>query len=162
MLAAPTIREVTNVQRTGLKKSSFLITINSNLKAPTQAEADAIGAIMRDIITGSGQMFSKEHLPLMIQFLAPGGNASKIEKADVQFGIEVGDKEKRPHAHIVLNLYHRTKLHMDPQYIKEWFTKQMNKRLLAAGRAKLNGFVYVNIRAIKTAWDVEEYLKKTG
>lgn len=163
MQSAPVITDLTNKKPTGIKHSNFLITINSNIKTTSSAQADAIAGMMRDIINGTGEMFSRENFPLMLKFLVPGGNPSQIDKTELSFGLEVGKKEKRPHAHINLRIQHHTRIHLDHSYIKTFFTEELNKRLVAAGMPKLKGSVYVNIRHTgnHTA-NAEEYIKKTA
>ncbi|QKE44401.1 endonuclease replication-associated protein [Yaravirus sp. 'brasiliensis'] len=139
--------------------SGFLVTINTNRKAQTAAERDVIADIMRSIIH---EMWRDQNVPRMVKFLTGPRDPRLIKAVDSEFAIEVGGHQGRVHAHVLTNIYHNSRIHLDATYIRDEVTDQLNEGLIGAGMAPLRGKVYVNIKSIKGDWSVLRYVRKTG
>lgn len=140
-------------------KSSFLITINTNRSVSSDIDRDVLSSMMRPILH---RLLDDRNIPLMLKFRDGTRDNGLIRGVDSEFAIEVGGKQRRLHAHILTNIYHNTKIHIDPLYIREEVTDQLNDALAAAGEPRLRGKVYVNVRHVKGDWAVTKYVRKTG
>jgi hypothetical protein len=138
--------------------SGFLITINSNVKPIDSAHEQFIADAMREIV--GGKLFDNNHFLRMIKWLEGKRDPSLIKHYEAEFAIEVGSQQKRVHAHVLLNCWHNTRIHLDPVFISDYVTKKLNERLIAGGYPKLRGKVYVNIRATKSDWKILKYIRK--
>jgi len=140
--------------------SSFLITINSNRQPKSEEERRVIANSLRDVI--GGKLFEQKHFLRMIKFLKGRREASLIKNMDAEFAIETGSNQHRVHAHVLVNVYHNSTIHLDPIYIKDFVTRKLNQDLVKAGFKPIRGSVYVNIRAVKGGWSVLKYVRKKG
>lgn len=138
--------------------SGFLVTINSNVKTIDSTHEQFIADALREIV--GGKLFDNKHFLRMIKWLEGKRDPALIKHYDAEFAIEVGSQQKRVHAHCLVNVYHNTRIHLDPVYIQSYVTDQLNRRLIAGGYPKLRGKVYVNIRATKSDWKILKYIRK--
>lgn len=139
-------------------RSQFLITINTNRAEPEGGSglADSLRAVLR------GRIFEERNIPTMLNFVqGRPRDDSAIKGVDAEFVIEVGSKFHRVHAHVLLDIYHSSRIHVDPTYLRDMVTVQLNRQLVERGLPALRGHVYVNVKAAATGWNMLKYLRKT-
>lgn len=138
---------------TGIKKSSFLVTINPNIR-PTSLDhatkiSDCLGKAVQKLLT-------HESLKQIITFLTPGHYYSTKYILDIKadFVIELGQKAKgrRVHAHVYLKIKHLSKIRLAPRTIKSIVKTAMEPDCIANP--------YINIKAIAHDQNLLEYLRK--
>lgn len=137
--------------------SGFLITINTNRSPQSPAEEAVLGDLLRLII---GDLFDDTNVNRMFKFLNGPRQPSAIKYVDSEFAIEIGSVQKRVHAHILTNVYHNTRIHVDPLYLRDEVTSELNRGLIRAGLPGLRGKVYVNVKAVKGDFSVLKYVRK--
>ena len=107
------------------KYSIFLVTINTNMVPNEDLE---------ELFDTSIEHIFKDHL---IDFLVDKteGRFSRnpVNPADIlehsgQAGIEIGEKQHRLHAHVVLKITHKTKLHVDKPATEDFYKKVFGKK----------------------------------
>jgi hypothetical protein len=142
------------------KKSTFLVTINTNVKVRGK-DLSELSDILRATLN---ELFTPSNLVPRVKFVAgEQRDVSRIKSADVKFAIERGTNPRggRLHAHCLVAIKHLSKIQLDGPGIKEFVMEDMNPRLAKAGFPELKS-VYVNIRHVPNQYNVLRYLKKTG
>lgn len=160
----PVVREVRPAASSSskVKHSGFLVTINTNRSPPDVPTRNLMTQAMREIITGD--MFSRTHFPMMVKFLdGHPRRPSDLKRVTVDYAFEVGGRIKRLHTHILVHVYHTSKIHLDSAYIKHYFTRKLNAALVQMGLPPIGGTgVYVNIRPVGNSYNIMRYLGKSG
>jgi hypothetical protein len=142
------------------RKSSFLVTINTNIVARMK-DMKELSAVLRATLN---KLYTSRNLAPRIKFV--GGaerDLKKIRSVDVKFVIERGTNAKgmRLHAHCLVDIKHYSRIQLDPPGIKEFVLHDINKRLTRAGFPEVTS-IYVNVRHVPNNYSVLRYLKKTG
>lgn len=133
-------------------ESTFIVTIN-----PNQKDID------RDILYEAAKSWISNYLPLT--FMYHRGSQSKKEGwnqiKSIQFvtaSLEVGNKFKRDHIHVLIRILHDTNIQVDAKSTGKIFEKLLD---LSA-----NGTVYVNSRYISPGETnllrAKSYVEKEG
>lgn len=131
------------------RKSVFHITINSNKTAGTTPARNAMFDGLEDYIRNT--FSSNEFLQEAVMFQEGTGEWSDdyIDETRVSAGLEVGAKQHRVHAHIVLTIIHRAKIRLDPGTIAASVQQELGYR------------PYVHIRGGgDRTFNLEEYNRK--
>jgi len=82
----------------------FLITLNTNYAAKTDAEATEIGRDMQRI---ANELFTENHIGDFITYRTAEGRADLIDEVRVEANVEVGGALGRVHQHISVLIEHR-------------------------------------------------------
>lgn len=147
-----------------LRNSLFFITINTNKEAKDDEQLEEMIDKLRSVI----KMAFNERFRDIITFLSPNANSQSANDGtednfdsdwladispnpEVHYCIEIGKKQKRLHAHIIVRLKHYSKIHMNRH---GWcdILSEMNV-----------DNVYINFKGLpNTSKNLEEYLKKTN
>lgn len=141
------------------KHSGFLITISTNYRPKTKEEAKECGEKLRKAV--KAMLSDETNLAKIVKFLPPHEDdrwgPDKIIRVTSQFVIERGrDKRgQRIHSHAVLQIDHRSKIHLDKQGIKDVILPEM------AGGCTCNiKNLYINIKYIRNGRGIRDYLTK--
>lgn len=140
------------------KHSSFLVTINTQRAVkPNDAESDILTDIFRRVLF---RLFDDRLIPRMVKFLGQPRDVSKLKGVETEVAIERGGVQRRLHAHLLVDIFHNSKIQLDPIYIRDEVTDEMNDELRKAGLPELKGKVYVNIKAVRSGFNALRYIRK--
>lgn len=136
-----------------VKQSNFFITLNTNISPSSEMhERDLVKQLGR----GIGKMVTEhEDMKRIIKFLIPGHVYSSryVLSTETEYAVEKGNKQKRLHVHIWLNVEHKSKIHLDLRELKK----------VASERTGVN-VPYCNVRVIRKNpfQNVRDYLRKAN
>ena len=136
--------------------SNFLVTINTNYRPRTDAEANEIAHVLWQV---ADEFFQLE--PILDACTFPsGGGVQLIDKVSVaDWSIELGTDKRgqRVHSHALIKLVHHTVLRLSVPVIKAFFSE----RLMALD-GRIHG-VYCNVRWIPATEEMTlAYIRKGG
>lgn len=131
------------------KTSVFLITLNTNQPYFNDARGRADYQGFHDaVMDATEELFNvddEDEWKRTIKFLNPAdiGHYDLIESIHFSARAEVGPVYRRIHAHVFVRITHRSKIHLDPAFLKSYYKR--------AGRIQENNLLanlaYLNIRA---------------
>lgn len=131
--------ETKKVKRHGVRVSKFLISVNS--QQANESYRDKVRQCLVEM---------NEVLERLIKFIEPGGNLSLIDSSHMIAVVEKGPKFGKWHAHMILTVKHRTKIHID------------REKLDLCWKAVLGlPSIHVNIKWVPGHENAEEYLFKS-
>lgn len=128
------------------KESIFFITINTNQRAHTERLEDlwssSLSAAMDKVFS-----FPQRY----IDILEPEGSLSDVEKVKVTKRVEIAPETRTVHSHVMLRIFHRTKIHLNIAELKLDLMRELGLR---------NIYLWVKAATgIQTA--MEEYINKS-
>lgn len=131
-----------------LKRSIFMVTINTNLRCGSRHYDSCT---QEDFVNGLHEVFD-DPKPF-IKYLEPGHGYERVEKIDVTVSPEIGPKKGLLHAHIIIDIHHRTKAQIDYVGLKDL--------LVTTGTVPASGFHFY-VKLIKDNFgDAMSYIEKT-
>lgn len=135
------------------KHSGFLITISTNYRPTTTAEAVDMGERLEHALK---KMYTHKGYGKIIKFTDPSHSYGDkyINKIDTKFAVERGTHTMggRIHSHSIMHVTHASHIRLSIPDIKELV-------VAAIDHPKVKS-VYVNIRMVKDGKNLEEYIKK--
>jgi ribosomal protein S16 len=135
-----------------LKHSGFFVTVNTNKKPRTQLELDSITQALRE---GIADLCSDDGFKQVIYFLIAGHTFEKhIVNIKVEYAIEIGTSPRggRIHAHLYIQVVHKSKIRLDKKKIEEILLKYLRKYGINS--------LYINIRVIGKDKSIKDYIRK--
>ena len=147
-------------RRKGVKVSTFLITINPN-KVASDPSSPVYQSLKRGLFQASEFVLKKKSIRSMLKFVEDPpisreeGLSKIVEIRDRDAGIEFGVKNRRLHAHLVFVVEHRTKVQINP----EWLRKVVP--VFFDGLVKPTS-VHINVRGGNGRNPFVEYAKKNA
>lgn len=120
------------------QKSSFLLTINTNV-----TDESMIGKL-RSVFN-----IYYHNLDEYITFKDCKGNIDLVDNADCEVAIEKGPIYKRIHLHALIQIEHRTKIHLNLNKMRDFFKDQLG----------LTSF-HMNCKYAQSLYNLKEYLRK--
>lgn len=157
--------------RTGLRRafvySSFLVTINLNKVKPRgnrgRRWANVFEAALRELLG------RRENLRGLIKFLPNDDDGVLAVGLDVRppyihsikswFGLQEGTKLGRYHAHVLVTIKHKSKIHIDADFVRLYFkTFDHNLPDDIFRRNEPGKNVYVNVKFVKGRGAVVRYI----
>jgi len=133
------------------KQSMFLVTINPNIIPSDQDDAQHWGSILEESVK---EVFSKDNAERWIKFL-DDGDMDDVESIKGSYGVEIGKKARggRLHLHMLIEVLHNSKIHLNLQNIREDLNAAMKENGISS--------VYVNVRAVKGGeYSIRNYILK--
>ena len=143
------LRVIDNQYAGKIKKSKLLVTINTN-KTTKFIDKDKFNECIKDTFSNN------DNMKKIIKIKIPSHDHSDKFVGDtyVIYATEIGPKFHRVHSHVLLDITHKTNLHVDIPMLKQ---------LIKLTCPEIDGDFKVDIRVIKddTA-SVINYLRKMG
>lgn len=131
----------------------FLITLNTNYAAKTDAEATQIGRDMQRI---ANVLFTENHINDFITYRTPEGRADLIDDVQVEANVEVGGVQGRVHQHISVLIEHRIPpkgVHINRNGVLAFYHHH-------ATTAPVERLPYIDIKAFTNPTTITRYLFK--
>ncbi len=143
-----------SVRGSGTKWSSWLVTINPNKRPKGETKVEVRADAERLISTLQGELdelVTGDVFPGIIKFLEEGHSWKRqyIEQVKAEYNIEIGPKTGAIHAHAVIEIEHRSKIHLDYGAIRSFFR--------AKGRP-----IHLDVKVIPGTGNALQYIRKQG
>lgn len=138
--------------RSALKESLFMITINTNRQPTSVYQRQMMESIILQTVSRFKDNAVREHV---IKFL--NGDdiwSADIEREEIKVGFEVGSLLNRFHAHIVWDFVHYSKMQLDVHVLKQLFLQGFRDEFGWRN-------IHLDVRAVSNVKrNLEEYAKK--
>lgn len=145
-------------ERSDIKHSGFLVTINTNYRPSLPTEARDMAEKLHRFM---GYLTSDNILPYIFKFLPPHENdkfnSNTILNVNAEYRVERGGSSKggRIHAHLFIKVEHRTKLQIDPNALRSIF---MDYDEFKNDPRVSNP--HIDIKAVSVDANIDNYLRK--
>lgn len=151
-----------------LRESKFFLTINPNFRPKTDEESHERS---KDFAFVLDRVFSQPAFPWLFKFgqFDPAYQQDTlvhIKSVDVDCAIELGEKQKRMHAHAIVDVRHESKVTIDPKAVGHMVQSCMNylaekkqQRPFFTGKA-----MWVHVKVLQQKNPVgamKKYIRKT-
>lgn len=151
-----------------LRESKFFLTINPNFRPKTDQESHERS---QDFAFVLDRVFSQPAFPWLFKFgqfdpVYQQDTVAHIKSVDVDCAVELGEKQKRMHAHAIIDVRHESKVTINPKAVGEMVQSCMNylatvknQRPFFSGKA-----MYVHVKVLQQKNPVaamKKYIRKT-
>lgn len=134
--------------------SNYLVTINTNIRPTSDAEAEQITEVLKEVGT---EFFTLDNILECLELKGRNASVDQISRIEVSsWSVELGQNTRgqRLHIHAFIKIEHNTVIKIDAGAVRDWWVKA----LCDVSRCKN---VYVNIRWMPATEELaKEYVEK--
>lgn len=123
------------------EKSTFIVTINT-LVTDKFVTKEKLQTTINEWYNTS----IEQH----IKFLIPSDALDKIDAINMEVALEVGEIYQRVHAHAIVTIKHRTRIHLDATKMRSFFKDKLGLKS-----------VHLNIQYAPSTFNLKRYIMKT-
>lgn len=105
-----------------LKESVFLLTVSTNKRPTDVGDAHSRAALLESVLT---ETFAEDNIDKFVIVMG-SGDLDALEDVDILVAPELGQgRGGAIHAHVVVNIKHHEKIHLDLEWIRGTLTEEL-------------------------------------